>query len=116
MQVAEDSQVLHELSSNQNIETGIKLEPILSSKINFLQEPSLSSRKLGLAWFVYIHNCMIGDVLGYQRCANSSLKHILLLMECNVMSDLEVQVFGEQERMALFHCLAVAISSLMVVW
>ena len=76
MQVAEDSWVLHELSSNQNIETGIKLEPILSSKNKILQEPSLSSRKLGIAWFVYILNCMIGNVLGYQRCANSSLKHI----------------------------------------
>ena len=42
-----ESWVLHELSSNQNIETGMKLEPILSS-INFLQEPSLSIWKLGL--------------------------------------------------------------------
>ena len=32
------------------------------------------------------------------------------------MWDLALQVFGEQERMALFHCLAVVISSLLVVW
>ena len=44
------------------------------------------------------------------------LKKILLLMWCNVVWDLAVQVFGEQERMALFNCLAVVISSLLVVW
>ena len=44
------------------------------------------------------------------------LKKILLLMWCNVVWDLAVQVFGEQERMALFHCLAVVILSLLVVW
>ena len=38
------------------------------------------------------------------------LKKILLLMWCNVVRDLAVQVFGEQERMA------VVISSLLVVW
>ena len=32
------------------------------------------------------------------------------------MWDLAVQVIGEQERVALFHCLAVVISSLLVVW
>ena len=37
-------------------------------------------------------------------------------MVCNVVWDLEVQLFSEQERMALFHCLAVVISSLLVVW
>ena len=37
-------------------------------------------------------------------------------MWCNVVWDLAVQVFGEQERMALFHCLAVVILSLLVVW
>ena len=37
-------------------------------------------------------------------------------MWCIVVWELAVQVFGEQERMALFHCLAVVISSLLVVW
>ena len=37
-------------------------------------------------------------------------------MVCNVVWDLEVRLFSEQERMALFHCLAVVISSLLVVW
>ena len=46
----------------------------------------------------------------------NKLKRILLLMWCNVVWDLAVQVFGEQERMALFHCLAVVILSLLVVW
>ena len=44
------------------------------------------------------------------------LKKILLLMWCNVVWDLAVQVFGEQERMALLHFLALVISSLLVVW
>ena len=44
------------------------------------------------------------------------LKKILLLMWSNFVWDLAVQVFGEQERMGLFHCLAVVISSLLVVW
>ena len=46
----------------------------------------------------------------------NKLKKILLLMWCNVVWDLAVQVFGEQDRMALFHCLAVVILSLLVVW
>ena len=46
----------------------------------------------------------------------NKLKKILILMWCNVVWDLAVQVFGEQERMALFHCLAVVILSLLVVW
>ena len=44
------------------------------------------------------------------------LKKILLLLWCTVVWYLAVQVFGEQERMALFHCLAVVILSLLVVW
>ena len=54
--------------------------------------------------------------LNFVRLAINRLKKILLLMVCNVVWDLEVQLFSEQERMALFHCLAVVISSLLVVW
>ena len=51
-------------------------------------------------------------------CQNdhNRLKKILLLRCCIVVWDLVVQVFGELERMALFHCLAIVISSLLVVW
>ena len=54
--------------------------------------------------------------LNFVRLAINRLKKILLLMVCNVVWDLEVRLFSEQERMALFHCLAVVILSLLVVW
>ena len=53
--------------------------------------------------------------VNFVRMNINRLKKILLLMWCNVVWDLAVQVFGEQERMALLHCLAVVISSLLVV-
>ena len=76
----EDIQLLHELSSNQIVETGIKLKPILNSR-NILQEPSMSSWKLGLARFVYSSHCMIG----YERFASSYLKYCHFVQKKKIM-------------------------------